>query len=55
MPCFIWVRDLGHFVCYYQKINNMNSNINSKMNSNMNSNMNSDTNFFFFFCENMYG
>ena len=23
MPCFIWVRDLGHFVCIVGKINNM--------------------------------
>ena len=36
MPCFIWVRDLGHFVCYYEKMNNVNSNVNSNMNSNVN-------------------
>ena len=23
MPCFIWVQDLGHFVCIVGKINNM--------------------------------
>ena len=23
MPCFIWIRDLGHFVCIVGKINNM--------------------------------
>ena len=23
MPCFIWVRDLGHFVCIVVKINNI--------------------------------
>ena len=43
MPCFIWVRDLGHFVCYYEKMNNVNSNVNS----NMNSNVNRDTKLFF--------
>ena len=23
VPYFIWVRDLGHFVCYCWKVNNM--------------------------------
>ena len=41
VPYFIWVRDLSYFMCYYYKMNNVNSN--------MNSNVNSDTNFFFFF------
>ena len=39
MPCFIRVQDLDHFVCYYYKMNNVNSN--------MNSNVNSDTKLFF--------
>ena len=33
---FYMVRDLGHFVCYYKKMNNVNSN------------MNNDTKLFFF-------
>ena len=23
VPCFMWVQDLGHFVCYCWKVNNM--------------------------------
>ena len=36
---------LGHFVCYYWKMNNVNSNMNRYMNSDMK----------LFLCENVYG
>ena len=41
-------------MCYYKKMNNVNSSVNSNMNSNVNSSMNSDTKLFFL-CENVYG
>ena len=32
VPCFIWVQDLGHFVCIVRKINNMMLCVNNNVN-----------------------